>query len=418
MSQFNYREGKMHCEQVALDEIAAEVGTPFYAYSRKMLTDHYTAFDQGFASAPHIVAYAVKANGSLGVVATLARLGAGADVVSAGELYRALKAGVDPQRIVYSGVGKTAEEMAYALRAGILMFNVESVEELEALNNVAAEVGKPAPVALRINPDVDPKTHKYISTGLKENKFGIDIAIAEQAYARAGELPNIRVIGLDCHIGSQLTQLGPVQDAVTRMANLIVALRADGHAIEFLDVGGGLGIVYSREHPPAPTEYAQVVLDAVKDLGVTLIMEPGRFIAGNAGALVTKVLYRKTNGEKRFIIIDAAMNDLLRPSLYDSFHEIKPVAEHSESGPPADIVGPICETGDFLARNREFPEVDQGELLAVLSAGAYGFSMASTYNARPKCAEVLVDGDKFHVIRRRETFEDLIEHETIPTGVV
>jgi diaminopimelate decarboxylase len=345
------------------------------------------------------------------VLRLLGSLGAGADVVSGGELYRARAAGIPPERIVYSGVGKSPDEIVRALRAGILMFNVESSEELVAINETAAAMGARAPVSLRINPDVDPKTHKYIATGLRESKFGIAIALARESYAKAAALSNLDVVGLDCHIGSQLTELSPFQDALRRLEGLIADLRADGHAIRYLDIGGGLGISYADEKPPHPTEYAKAVLDVVAPLGITLVMEPGRVIAGNSGVMVTRLLYRKHQGGKRFLIVDAGMNDLIRPSLYDSYHEIKPVRENTGEAAPCDVVGPVCESGDFFAKDRAIKDPREGDLLAVLDAGAYSFSMASNYNFRPRAAEVLLEAGRPRLIRRRETFEDLTNCE-------
>ena len=414
MPHFEYRNGELHCESTPLRTIADAVGTPSYIYSRAALVGNYRAYDAAVASHPHMIAYAMKANANLGVVAALAREGAGAEVFSGGELFRALKAGVQPKKIIFAGPGKTREEMRDALKADILMFNVESPAELALLDRVAQELGTRAPVALRVNPDVDPQTHPYISTGLRSAKFGIPIAQAPGEYAKAHRLAGIEVVGVHMHIGSQLIKVAPLADALERVVNLVGTLRSEGVSIRFLDVGGGLGIRYRDEEPPSPREYAEVVLSAVRQLGVTLILEPGRSIAGNAGILLTRVLYNKETPDKRFVVVDAAMNDLIRPSLYDAYHEILPVRE--AGGRPAltvDVVGPVCESGDFLAKDRPLRAVDEGELLAVMSAGAYGFVMASNYNARPRAPEVLVDGNRYAIVRRRESYEDLIAGESV-----
>lgn len=385
MPHFEYRNGELHCESTPLRTIADAVGTPSYIYSRAALVGNYRAYDAAVASHPHMIAYAMKANANLGIVAALAREGAGAEVFSGGELFRALKAGVQPKKIIFAGPGKTREEMRDALKADILMFNVESPAELALLDRVAQELGTRAPVALRVNPDVDPQTHPYISTGLRSAKFGIPIAQAPGEYAKAHRLAGIEVVGVHMHIGSQLIKVAPLADALGRVVNLVGTLGSGGISIRFLDVGGGLGIRYRDEEPPSPREYAEVVLSAVRQLGITLILEPGRSIVGNAGILLTRVLYNKETPDKRFVVVDAAMNDLIRPSLYDAYHEILPVRE--AGGRPSltvDVVGPVCESGDFLAKDRPLRAVDEGELLAVMSAGAYGFVMASNYNARPR----------------------------------
>lgn len=414
MPHFEYRNGELHCESTPLRTIADAVGTPSYIYSRAALVGNYRAYDAAVASHPHMIAYAMKANANLGVVAALAREGAGAEVFSGGELFRALKAGVQPKKIIFAGPGKTREEMRDALKADILMFNVESPAELALLDRVAQELGTRAPVALRVNPDVDPQTHPYISTGLRSAKFGIPIAQAPGEYAKAHRLAGIEVVGVHMHIGSQLIKVAPLADALERVVNLVGTLRSEGISIRFLDVGGGLGIRYRDEEPPSPREYAEVVLSAVRQLGVTLILEPGRSIVGNAGILLTRVLYNKETPDKRFVVVDAAMNDLIRPSLYDAYHEILPARE--AGGRPSltvDVVGPVCESGDFLAKDRPLRAVDEGELLAVMSAGAYGFVMASNYNARPRAPEVLVDGNRYAIVRRRESYEDLIAGESL-----
>ncbi len=417
MTHFSYRDGELFCELVSLSSIAGAVGTPTYVYSAGAILESFTAYDEAFAAVPHLVAYGVKANANLGVLSLLARAGAGADVVSGGELFRALKAGIPPTKITFAGVGKLREEMGEALKADILMFNVESLAELGQLDRVAQGLGVKAPVAFRINPDVDPETHPYIATGLRTSKFGIPIARAPEVYEAARALPGVEVAGVHMHIGSQLTKTAPFADALARVAELVETLRKRGIAIRYLDVGGGLGIRYKDERPPTPRDYAQVLLPIVKALGVTLILEPGRSIVGSAGALLTRVLYLKDSDLKRFVIVDAAMNDLIRPSLYDAYHSILPVA--AADGRPTrmvDVVGPICESGDFLAKDRELPAVEEGELLAVMSAGAYGFSMASNYNARPRAAEVLVDGKRLSVVRRRESYDDLIAGEQTKEG--
>ncbi len=413
MPHFDYRNGELHCEATPLRMIADAAGTPTYVYSRATLLENYRAYTAAFASHPHVIAYAMKANANLGVLASLAREGAGADVVSGGELFRALKAGVPPKKIVFDGVGKIREEMRDALKADILMFNVESAAELSLLDRVAQELGVKAPVALRVNPDVDPQTHPYISTGLRSSKFGIPMSQALSEYDAAHRLAGIEVVGVHMHIGSQLTRVAPIGDALARVVELVRTLQSRGIPIRLLDVGGGLGIRYRDEETASPREYAEVILPAVSQLGVTLILEPGRSMAGNAGLLLTRVLYNKETGDKRFVVVDAAMNDLIRPSLYDAYHEILPVREpRGRSVLTVDVVGPVCESGDFLAKDRPLPEVAEGDLLAVMSAGAYGFSMASNYNARPRAAEVLVDGSRYAIVRRRESYEDLIAGES------
>jgi len=416
MDHFTYRNFDLCCEQVSLRSLAADIGTPAYVYSKAALLESYRAYDDAFAEVPHVVCYSIKANANLGVLATLARAGAGADIVSGGELFRALRAGFPPSRIIFSGVGKTRDEMREALEAEILMFNVESLSELRTLDEVARELGVRAPVALRVNPDVDPQTHPYIATGLKTSKFGIPFAQALEAYEEAASLKGVEVVGADMHIGSQLTKAAPFADAVARLASLVKALRERAIAIRTVDVGGGLGIRHREETPPTHREYAMALLPALRELGVTVLLEPGRSIVGNAGVLLTRVLYRKDTGNKKFVVIDAAMNDLIRPPLYDSYHEVRPVSEARLGGPTekVDVVGPICESGDFLAKDRELARTEEGDLLAVMSAGAYGFAMASNYNTRPRAAEVLVDGNRYTIVRRRETYEDLVAGETTP----
>lgn len=412
MNHFNYKNKILHCEDVALPTIAKEVGTPFYLYSKATLTRHFQAFDSAF-KVDHITCFATKSCSNIGIVNLFAKLGGGADIVSGGELFRALKAGMDPGKIVYSGVGKTRDELKYGLESGILMFNVESQQELLALQDVAAELDIVAPVSFRVNPDVDPKTHAYISTGLAKNKFGIPIETALEVYREADGLSHINTVGVSCHIGSQLTDVAPFVESLQKVKNFVTALRDSGLDIKYIDLGGGLGITYDEETPPAPADYAKALEDELGDIGCILILEPGRVIVGNAGILVTKVLYTKQGG-KKFTIVDAGMNDLTRPSLYGAYHKILPVVDYGQGVEIGDVVGPICETGDFLAKEQEVPVSKSDDLLAVMSAGAYGFTMASNYNSRPRVAEVLVAGDKVHVIRTRETLEMLIAGEVIP----
>jgi diaminopimelate decarboxylase len=413
MHHFNYHDDQLYCEEVAVRDLVAAVGTPCYIYSQATLQHHFSIFDQAFDSVPHLTCFALKANSNLAVINLFGLLGGGADIVSGGELFRALKAGIPAERIVYSGVGKSLTEIDYALKSEILMFNIESAQELEAINARAALLGCRARIALRVNPDVDPKTHPYISTGMKKAKFGIDIESAIEEYRRAQTLSHVEILGVSCHIGSQLTDVTPFVDALRRLRVLIGRLKEHGITIRYLDFGGGLGITYNQEEPPHPQQYAQNILQELGDLEVTLIFEPGRVIVGNAGILVTRVLYTKTTPSKNFVIVDAAMNDLVRPSLYDSYHHIQPVKlEASTVVQVVDVVGPICESGDFLARDRELPLVQPGDHLAVMSAGAYGFSMASNYNSRPRPAEVLVKGTTFRIIRQRETWDDLVRGES------
>jgi diaminopimelate decarboxylase len=417
MHHFQYQGNELYCENVPIREIANKVGTPSYIYSSATLKQHFTVFDGAFEGMPHLTCYSVKANANLAILGLFSALGGGADIVSGGELYKARQAGIPPDRIVYSGVGKTTAEIDFALRENILMFNIESTQELEAINARAAVMGTKARIALRVNPDVDPKTHPYISTGLKKNKFGIDIEQALLAYGRAQELANIEILGLDCHIGSQLTEIAPFVEALNRLRLLIARLRERGISIRYLDLGGGLGISYHEEEPPHPREYAQAVVQELKGLTCKLILEPGRVIVGNAGLLLTRVLYTKKTEAKEFVIVDAGMNDLVRPSLYGSYHGIQPVEKTERDTRVVDVVGPICESSDFLARERELPMMQPGELLAVMSAGAYGFSMSSNYNMRGRAAEVLVSGDRFYVTRERESWADLVRGESIPEFV-
>ncbi len=411
MDFFDYHHGELHAEQAPLREIAEAVGTPTYVYSRATLERHWHAFDRAFAKRPHNVCFAVKANSNLGVLNLLARLGSGFDIVSLGELERVLAAGGDPGKVVFSGVGKRADEMARALEVGIRCFNVESLPELERLNQVAGELGKVAPVALRVNPDVDARTHPYISTGLKENKFGIDFEQAPAAYRRAAGLPHLRVSGIDCHIGSQLTEMAPFLDALERVLALVDQLAGEGIAIDHLDLGGGLGVRYQDENPPEPSDYATALIERLGARSLEIFLEPGRAIAANAGILLTRVEYLKTTPSHHFAIVDAAMNDLVRPAMYQSWQEIVPVRPRSDGEQARwDLVGPICETGDFLGKDREL-NLKPGDLLAIRSAGAYGFTMSSNYNSRPRAAEVLVDGARWQVVRERETIASLYAGE-------
>ncbi len=414
MHFFEYKNHQLQCEGIPIREIAEKVGTPFYLYSYHTLVRHFTVFDDAFKGIPHIICYSAKANSNLALLRLFINLGGGVDVVSGGELYRALKGGAAPHKIVFSGVGKREDEIEYAMKTGILMFNVESSQELQVINEVAGRIGKKAPIAIRVNPDIDPKTHPYISTGLKQNKFGIDVLRAPMAYRLASQLPNLKIVGIDCHIGSQLVEVEPIIEALRKLKELVENLRKKGMEIQYLDLGGGLGITYEDEEPPHPIEYASTILEEIRGFGCTLILEPGRVIVGNAGVLVSKVLYTKENEEKRFVIVDAGMNDLVRPSYYGSYHQILPVKEETREEIVADVVGPLCESSDFLAKGRKIPNLLSGELIAIMSAGAYGFSMSTNYNSRPRIAEVLVRDDQMFVIRQREDYEDLIRGEKIP----
>lgn len=418
MHHFHYIDGVLHAENVPVPEIAEAVGTPFYCYSTATLERHYRVFSEAFSDVDAMVCYAMKANSNQAVLATLGRLGAGVDVVSGGELKRALAAGIPAERIMFSGVGKTVWEMDLALEAGIYCFNIESEPELEALNLRAVNAGKRAHVSFRINPDVDARTHAKISTGKKENKFGISWERARAVYAHAATLPGIAATGIDMHIGSQITELQPFEDAFRLLRELVEALRGDGHTIDHVDIGGGLGIPYRNDNtpPPLPDAYARIVKEQLRSLNCRIVTEPGRLIVGNAGILVTEVIFVKDGGEKNFVITDAAMNDLIRPTLYEAWHEIMPVNEADADAPRirADVVGPVCETGDYLALDRDIPEPAPGDLLAVGSAGAYGAVQAGTYNSRLLVPEVLVRGDEFHVIRPRRTYEELIALDSVP----
>jgi len=414
MHYFEYKNGELYCEEVPIKKILEDVGTPVYIYSAKTIRRHYKVFEKSFSNIDHLICYSVKANSNIAIISLLKQLGSGADIVSAGELKRALKAGIDPKKIVFSGVGKTPEEIEFALRADILMFNVESLEELETLGEIAKKLEKKAPFALRINPDIDPQTHPYIATGIKRSKFGIPEEFVIEAYKKAKENPYLYPIGIDAHIGSQITSISPFVSALSRLKKIWEELINLGFELKYLDIGGGLGIVYKNEEPPLPQEYADAIIKEGKDLKATIILEPGRVIVGNAGILVTKVLYTKENILKKFVIVDAAMNDLIRPTFYQAYHKIIPVEEKYEEFEVVDVVGPICESSDFFAKERKLPKVKKGDFLAIMSAGAYGFVMSSNYNSRPRPPEVLVDEDKYYIIRKRETIEDLLAFETIP----
>ncbi|MCX7805640.1 MAG: diaminopimelate decarboxylase [Planctomycetota bacterium] len=424
MDAFSYSDGGLRVEGVPAEAIAEAVGTPVYVYSARTVREHYRKLDAAFSELPRIICFSIKSNSCLALLKILADEGAGFDVVSGGELFRAMRVGADPKKIVFAGVGKSDEEIEVALKAGILMFNVESEEELENINRIAGRIGTTAPVALRLNPDVDPHTHGYISTGKIENKFGLDLERAGALVAAAGRFGNVRITGVHVHIGSQITEVEPYAEALDRVGDFLRRNRSARAPMEYLDAGGGFGIFYRGGEAQPAEAFAHVMVPRIKPLGCTLILEPGRFIVGNAGVLLTRVRYVKTSPAKRFIIVDAGMNDLIRPSLYGAFHEVWPAKAGelppSRGGPVAaapgygraDVVGPICESGDFLAKDRPMPEVKRGDLLCVFSAGAYGFTMSSNYNSRPRAPEVLVDGDRFRVVRRRETYEDLVALET------
>ena len=406
--------GWLHAEGVPVAQLAEEVGTPLYVYSAGALRGAYDDLDAAFAGVPHTICYSIKSNMNLAVVRTLVNRGAGIDVTSGGELFRALRAGADPSRIVYSGVGKTDAEIDTALEAEIKLFNVESRAELRRIDARAAAADKLAPVAFRVNPDVDPESHPYISTGLRTSKFGVPIGEAAAAYGEAKALEHVQVAGVDCHIGSQMLSLRPLADALARLRALVGELRGAGHPIGIIDVGGGVGVRYSEERPPTPAEYAEVVCEAVGDLDCEIVLEPGRSISADAGLFVTRVLYEKSNEDKHFLVVDGAMNDLIRPSLYQAYQHVEPVGPPREPVRQVDVVGPVCESGDFLARDRPLPAARRADLLAVRSAGAYGFAMSSNYNSRPRAAEVLVSGDAWAVVRERETLDDLVRGESIP----
>jgi len=410
MHHFEYRSGVLHCEEIPLEIIATEIGTPVYIYSEQTLHRHVRVFDEAFQSVPHLICYAVKANSNINILSRFAEWGTGFDIVSGGELFRVLRAGGSPEKIIFAGVGKTAGEIRYALDAGILFFNVESSAELELIHNIARDTNRHARVSIRANPDVDPRTHPYISTGMQKHKFGISLPEARELYRNLRQLRNIDVVGVQCHLGSQITEMSPFEEALASLREFILELRAEGLGLKYLDFGGGLGISYNAEEPPSPAVYGAAVAKATKDLGLTIVLEPGRVITGNAGILLTRVLLKKNQGAKKFLVVDAGMNDLIRPALYGSHHQLWPVRARSEKE-MVDVVGPVCESADFIAKDRDVAVLDAGELLAVMSAGAYGFSLSSNYNSRPRAAEVLVSRETYQVIRRRESFEDLIRLE-------
>ncbi|HUA36437.1 MAG TPA: diaminopimelate decarboxylase [Candidatus Binataceae bacterium] len=413
MNYFEYKNDQLYAEDVPLAELASRVGTPLYVYSTRTLRRHFRVFDEAFAGTDHLICYAMKALSNLSILKLFASMGAGFDIVSVGELMRCLRVGADPKKIVFSGVGKTDEEIAAALEAGILMINVESRPELHRIAEVAGRMKRSAPVSLRVNPDLDPGTHPHISTGHRDSKFGIPLSQVDEYYAEARSLKNLELVGLSTHIGSQITEVGPFAEEGQKVAAIVKRLRTAGISLKYLDLGGGLGIPY-QESPPPPSEYAASLLPPLRDLGLKLITEPGRVMVGNAGVLVTRVLYIKETDVKRFVVIDGAMNDLIRPVLYEAYHEIRPV-DRRAGGKAfiADVVGPVCESGDFFAREREMAEPKPGDLLAVMSAGAYGFVMASNYNSRPRAAEILVDGKDVHIIRDRDSFDDIVRGEHI-----
>jgi diaminopimelate decarboxylase len=413
---FKYRHNELHCEDVPVGKIAAEIGTPFYLYSHGTLKRHFKVFNKAFSGIERLVCFSAKANTNLAILKLFATLGCGLDIVSGGELYRGLQAGFEPNRIVYSGVGKRVDEIDYALKSGILMFNLESLDELKLINRRAGELNRRAPVAIRVNPDVDPKTHPYIATGLKKNKFGIDIDAAIEGYKMARALEHIEVVGIDCHIGSQITEVGPFEEALKSTKTLLQRLKDElGIIIRYMDMGGGLGITYADETPPSLKQYAKAFLTNLEGMDLRLILEPGRVLVGNAGILVTRVLYRKSGSGKNFIIVDAGMNDLLRPTLYKAFHAIEPVVRSETPVTVADVVGPICESGDFFAFDRSLADVHAGDLLAIMSTGAYGFVMSSNYCSRLRVAEVMVKNNQYAVVKQRETYPDLVKGESIPS---
>lgn len=413
MHYFEYRSGELHCEGIPLRKIAGDVGTPVYVYSEQTLRRHVRVFDEAFQSVPHLICYAVKANSNINILRKFSEWGTGFDIVSGGELFRVLRAGGSAEKTIFAGVGKTADEIRYALDAGILFFNVESSAELELIHNIARAANKAARVSIRANPNVDPRTHPYISTGMQKHKFGVSLPDARELYRSARQLSNIEVVGVQCHIGSQITEIAPFEEALASLREFILELRAEGVGMKYLDFGGGLGISYNAEEPPSPAVYGAAVANATRDLGLTVVLEPGRVIVGNAGILLARVLLKKDQGTKRFLIVDAGMNDLIRPALYGSHHQLWPVLPRQEKE-TVDVVGPVCESADFIAKDRDVAVLEPGELLAVMSAGAYGFSLSSNYNSRPRAAEVLVDGDTYRVIRERESYEDLVRLEDYP----
>ncbi|MBP1747750.1 MAG: diaminopimelate decarboxylase [Deltaproteobacteria bacterium] len=415
MDYFEYRDGKLYCEDVPVKTIAKKVGTPFFLYSYATFARHFDVFDGAFGQMPHIICYSLKANPNGALLRTIAKSGGGADIVSGGELFRALNAGIPADKIVYSGVGKSSEELRYAIDSGIRMINMESEGEFKALKKLSRKMKRRVPVSIRVNPEIDPKTHPYITTGLKKNKFGILWEDAARIYREMVSEEYLAPVGISSHIGSQILDLGPFIEAVTSLKKMILELRGFGLGIEMLDIGGGLGITYKDELPPDPKDYAKVVSENLGDLGITLVLEPGRVIVGNSGVFITKMLYVKQTAGKIFYIVDGAMNDLVRPSLYNAYHDIVPVEQKTRKTKVVDLVGPICESGDFLAKDRELAGLKEGEFVAVKSAGAYGYAMSSNYNSRRRAAEVLVRGDEFFVVRKRESFKDLIRGEKIPS---
>lgn len=412
MSEFKSINGQLYCENVPVENIAKKEGTPLYVYSEKSILSRFRLLDDAFSEIPHLICYSVKCNSNISVLKLLAEQGAGFDIVSGGELFRVSKAGGDTSKVVFAGVGKSEKEITFALEKDIKVFTVESEQELERINSIAEKIGRKARIAMRVNPNVDPQTHKYISTGKKENKFGLDIKRAKKAYDSAMRLPAIEPVGIQIHIGSQILKWVPFAEAIDKMIPLIKELQGKGVPLEFFDIGGGLGIVYKDEKPQTAQEFADIVVPRVKPLNLTLIMEPGRFIMGNSGILVTSVEYVKESGDKTFVIVDSALNDLIRPALYDAYHHIIPVKGNGNTVRDVDVVGPICESGDFFAKDRPLPLPAEKDLLAIKSVGAYGFTMASNYNSRTRSAEVLVSGGSYKIIRRRESWEDLIRHET------
>jgi len=407
---FEYRESELFCEEVSLERIAREVGTPVYIYSERTLERHVRVFDDAFRSVPHIICYAVKANSNLSILRRFASWGTGFDIVSGGELFRVLRAGGSPAKVIFSGVGKTEQEIRYALESEILFFNIESSGEIDLIRDISRLAGRRARISIRTNPDVDARTHPYISTGTRKNKFGVALDQARELYKRVRQIPEIEIVGVSCHIGSQITDIAPFQQALASLREFVADLRSDGVDLKYLDFGGGLGISYTSEDPPSPAAYASSVIEGTRNLGLIVILEPGRVIVGNAGILLTRVLLKKNQGEKRFVVVDAGMNDLIRPALYGSHHQLWPVRRTSEQE-LADVVGPICESTDFIAQNRMVPLLESGDLMAVMTAGAYGFSLSSNYNSRTRAAEVLVHGNAYSVIRKRETYDDLIRLE-------
>ncbi len=413
MDYFNYKKNTLYAEDVDLNILSEKYGTPLYVYSLRTMTEHYKKIENAFSDIDKLICYSVKANSNTGILNEMKKLGSGFDIVSGGELYRVLKINANPKKIVYAGVGKTRQEIEYALKSGILMFNVESINELKIIDSVSKKLKKKAAVAIRINPDVSALTHEYITTGKKENKFGIDIVLAFNIFRTAKKLKHIDIKGIHIHIGSQITTVVPYIDAIAKITKFIKDLTTEDIIIEYLNIGGGLGIIYDEEKPATADEFAYAIKPYITNLNIKIILEPGRFIIGNAGILLTKVIYDKKGIKKNFLIVDAGMNDLIRPSLYGAYHKIIPVNLSGKKKNIYDIVGPICESGDFLGKERTLPELKEGDLLAIRSAGAYGFSMSSNYNSRLRCAEVLVDGNKHHLIRKRETYEDLIKLEKI-----